>query len=164
MQLQWYCGMNSDIGDFFTEPSECAASGVVTLTDYEKQDWEDGLTPCVVCHACNQMLEDPSHYSTTESHLPGAFSAININPPLPRWEPPLSDESFGIGDYVLFEGGVWEVISARFDPFDEREQKLSIKWVGGPRASKLVFATGISNSDLKGLSEMEVLAYASQTE
>lgn len=156
MRLKWFCGMNADTGGFFTDPSECLGEGVYDLNEHEQQDWADGITPCVICPECEQMLEDPSHYIE--------FDPMNPMEKPEQWEPPLPTEEFEVDDHVLYEGGVWKVVRACLDEFDDREQKLDIEWVAGARSGKMVYATGIRSSDLKKLTAMEVVAYAAQPE
>jgi len=160
MILKWYCGMNADCGDFGTEPAECDGEGVYELQSYQEADWVDGLTPCIECHKCAQILEDPSHYSVA---MGGYKEENEFSVTLPLWEPPLPQDYLNIGDHVLFEGGVWEVTRAGADEFDDREQKLSVQWVAGPRMSEnMLYATGVSATDVKLLTAMEVLAYSSK--
>jgi len=163
MRLKWYCGMNADTGGLCSEPTECSAEGVHELTDSEEADWLDDLTPCIPCSSCAQILEDPSHYTPENSMLRGHKGPNEFSVPLQTWEPPLPDDYFKVGDHVLFEGGVWEVTKACLDEFDDRDQKLSVNWVAGPRMSRdLVYSTGISAADVRRLTEMEVLAYSSK--
>ena len=156
MRLWWYCGMNADVGDFGTEPTECTGVGVITLSADQEQDWEDELTPCITCTQCGQVLEDPSHYTD--------HSSVGQTPaPAPiLWEPPLPEHWFEEGDHCLYEGGVWRVVRHQLDEFDPREQKVHIEYVAGPRMGSMLYATGIRTSDLTPLTDMEVLAYSSQ--
>ena len=163
MKLKWYCGMNADCGDFGTEPAECDGEGVYELQSYQEEDWAEGLTPCIECHKCEQILEDPSHYSVHNEFLRGHKGENEFSVELQPWEPPLPEDYFNVGDHVLFEGGVWEVTRACVDEFDDRDQKLSVRWVAGPRMSEnMLYATGISAADVRILTEMEVLAYSSK--
>lgn len=154
MKMRWYCGLNADWGDVYVEPRECAGEGEVHLNALQVADWEDGLSPNVQCDRCGTVLTDASHYEIVGSESPRA------NPEM-SFEPPYSDEIFRNADYVLYEGGAWQVVKTEYDEFDSAEQKLDIQWVGGPRMGKLVYATGVRASEVRSMSEMEVIAVSS---
>lgn len=159
MRLQWYCGMQTEPDYLDGGPGpECDGEGHYDLQSYQVEDWEQGLSPCIQCHKCEQILEDPSHYTKLADIEPDPWLAP------PGWEPPLPDDVFEEGDHVLFEGGVWRVVKETKDEFDAREQKLDIEYVAGPRMSRVIYATGIRSSDLKLLTDMEVVAYASSAQ
>lgn len=164
MRLRWYCGMNKDWGDFGTEPTECNGSGEVTLSCGEEEEWLDGLTPCVKCSECGAVLSDTSHYDVTAIYLQRTTNDDDARTSICNWEPPLSRTIYRADDYVLYEGGVWQVVQEDKDEFDDREQKLAVRWVGGPRSGKMCFATGVRSSEVEILSEMQVVALCSQPE
>jgi hypothetical protein len=154
VKLRWSCGVNVDWGGVGIEPGSCAGEGVVHLTEDQLTDWYDDLTPNVQCDRCETVLTDPSHYSVESLGSPRA------NPEM-DFEAPYSEETFDVNDHVLYEGGVWKVVKESADEFDVREQKLDIKWIGGPRMGGMVYATGVRASEIRSLTDMEVIAFSS---
>jgi hypothetical protein len=148
MKLRWHCGAEID-------QAKCAGTGEVNLTAYQTEAWHDDLAPTVQCGECGAVLGDTSHYEVVEVESPRVCPEMDFEPPYP-------DEVFETSDYVLYEGGAWRVVKATMDEFDEREQKLDIEWVGGPRMGKLVYATGVRSSEVRSLTEMEVIAVVSR--
>lgn len=158
MKLRWYCGMNKDWGGIGIEPTECYGEGEIHLTADQAQDWKENLMPNVTCDRCGVVLTDPSHYAVSSTEGPRALR------PEEEFEAPYSDEVFEEGDFVLYEGGVWRVVKEGVDEFDSREQKLDIKWIAGLRMGGMVYATGVRASEIRSLTEMEVVALSSVRE
>jgi hypothetical protein len=68
-----------------------------------------------------------------------------------------------VEDLVEYQGGVWEIVNTSYDwktPFDDEVVSYNLQWCIGPRKEKLVYVTDVLQSEVRLLSEMEVLALA----
>jgi len=71
----------------------------------------------------------------------------------------VSDE---VGDLINYKGGVWEIVSTCFDWYDPSDHydAYNLEWVAGPRETKIVYVTGVRHTEIKRLTDMEVIALA----
>lgn len=74
-----------------------------------------------------------------------------------------------VEDLVAYEGAVWKIInyetpriSVWIEVSWEASLMFSLQWIAGPRSDKVMFIAGICHTEVRLLSDMEVLALSAQ--